>query len=269
MSAPGLDHVGVVSHDLQVLAAQYERLGFTLTPLARQADGRIGNRCAMLKHCYIELLAVVGPNARSTTLERFLARYAGVHILAFAIADEAIELARLQRAGIDAAAASQLERLVDDADPAGVKARFGLIQLPGQPEARINLVRHHTPDALWRAEFLRHANHAATLVEVEIAVAAPIESAARLSRLIGCVVIPDRRSGFDLDLPVGRVRLAEAADGGMAPYVRELTIATGDSNAAINRLLVDRKITHARHDNSVIVPPGAAGGISLRFVPSD
>ena len=33
-----LDHVGVVTRDLAALAARYEGLGFTLTPLARQAD---------------------------------------------------------------------------------------------------------------------------------------------------------------------------------------------------------------------------------------
>ena len=75
MTAPTLDHVGVVASDLAALAAAYGRLGFTLTPLARYADGRIGNRCVMLRSAYIELLAVVDPNARSATLERFLARY--------------------------------------------------------------------------------------------------------------------------------------------------------------------------------------------------
>ena len=258
----------MVTQELAALAAQYERLGFTLTPLARQTDGRIGNRCVMLRQSYIELLAVVDPKARSETLERFLARYAGVHILAFSIADEAAELARLRRAAIDASAANQIERLVDAADPAGAKARFGLIALPDQPEGRINLVRHYTADALWRADFLRHANHAATLAQVEIAVTAPIETAARLSPLVGCVVVPDPAGGFALDLPHGRVRLVEAARGGMAPHVRELTIGTTDGNTAIGRLATQRKIAHSRHDNSVIVPPEAAGGVSLRFVPS-
>ncbi len=77
VSGTVLDHVGVVTHDLAALASQYERLGFTLTPLACQADGHIGNRCVMLRRSYVELLAVVDPNAGSATLDRFLARYAG------------------------------------------------------------------------------------------------------------------------------------------------------------------------------------------------
>src|SRR5579872_1164412 len=116
MSDVALDHVGVVTRDLAALAGQYERLGFTLTPLARQADGRIGNRCAMLRQGYIELLAVADPNAISATLERFLARYAGIHIMAFAIQDEQTTLARLHRAGTASASVIRLDRAIDDAD---------------------------------------------------------------------------------------------------------------------------------------------------------
>lgn len=103
-----LDHVGVVTRDLAALAEQYEQLGFTLTPLARQADGRIGNRCAMLQGSYIELLAVVDPKARSATLDRFLQRYAGIHVLAFSIDDPQSALARLRRARIETADISHL-----------------------------------------------------------------------------------------------------------------------------------------------------------------
>src|ERR1700748_842849 len=127
MSA-ALDHVGVVTRDLVALAEQYQRLGFAPTPLARQADGRIGNRCLMLSGSYIELLAVVDPTARSVTLDRFLARHVGIHILAFAIPDEQAALRRLRRAGYSTASVIRTERGVDDADPTGPIARFALVQ---------------------------------------------------------------------------------------------------------------------------------------------
>ena len=119
MTTPALDHVGVVGNDLAALAAAYESLGFTLTPFARYADGRIGNRCVMLQGSYIELLAVVDSNARSATLERFIARYAGIHILAFAIMDEQGAMERLRRAGIEQASVDRSARPFDDADPGG------------------------------------------------------------------------------------------------------------------------------------------------------
>ena len=92
--AVALDHVGVVGHDLAALAAQYERLGFTLTPRALAGGGRIANRCAMLRQGYLELMALA-PGGSSATVARMLARHAGAHIIALAVDDEAATIARL------------------------------------------------------------------------------------------------------------------------------------------------------------------------------
>jgi hypothetical protein len=269
MSAVALDHVGIVTRDLAVLARQYERLGFTLTPLARQTDGRIGNRCAMLRQGYIELLAVVDPNASSATVERFLSRYAGIHILAFFLDDLQTALARLRRAGLEPLTISQFDRPIDDTNPGGGRARFAVIQLPDQPEGRINLVHHLTPEALWQERFLRHPNHAAALAEVVIAVDEPAASVARLSRLVGCPVFPDPTGGFVLDLRHGRVRLLPGTAGATGlPRINGLTVRTMDGNNAIGRLLAERGIAHSRHGDAMVIDPDSAGGVALRFVPA-
>jgi Glyoxalase-like domain len=268
MSGVALDHVGVVARDLTALAGQYEHLGFTLTPFARQADGRIGNRCAMLRQGYIELLAVVDPTAGSATLDRFLARYAGIHILAFAIQDELSVFARLHRAGIAAAPAIRFDRAIDDTDPDGLRARFSLIQLPDQPEGRINLVRHLTAEALWQERFLHHPNNAVALAGVLIVVDDPAAAAARFSRLVGCPVVPHPAGGLALDLPRGCVRLvADTALSSVVPRIIGLAVRTSDGNQAIARLLVERGIAHRRLGDSLTVDADAAGGVALRFVP--
>jgi hypothetical protein len=237
-----LDHVGVVTRDLATLAAQYERLGFTLTPLARHADGRIGNRCAMLRQGYIELMAVVDPNAGSATLERFLARYAGVHILAFSIADPQAHVTRLRHAGIEGPTVTRFERQVDSGTSA--TARFDLVQLPDQPEGRFNLVHHLTPELLWQQRFMHHPNNAISLDAIELSVAFPVATAARLSRLLGCPVVPDATQGFTLELTRGQLRLIE----GPGPRITRLTIAT--SNAGRGDIVIDA---------------ADAGGVTLQF----
>jgi Glyoxalase-like domain len=268
MSGVALDHVGVVTRDLTALATQYERLGFTLTPLARQADGRIGNRCAMLRQGYIELLAVVDPNAGSATLDRFLVRYAGIHILAFAIQDEQAVLARLHRAGIDAASVSRFERAIDDTDTTGPRARFALIQLPDQPEGRINLVRHLTPETLWQERFLHHPNNAVALAEVVIVVDDPAETAARFSRLVGCPVVPDPLGGLALDLPQGRVRVvSDLSLPSVVPRIHGIAVRTNDGNAAIRRLLGQHRIAHRGVGDTLSIDAVDTGGVTLRFVP--
>jgi hypothetical protein len=274
MSGVALDHVGVVTRDLAALAAQYEQLGFNLAPFARQSDGRIGNRCAMLRRGYVELLAVVDPNASSATLDRFLARYAGVHILAFAMDDPQATLARLRRAGIDAPTLAHSERAIDDTNPTGARARFAIIALPDQAEGRINLVRHLTPEALWQQRLLHHPNQAVGLDEVVLAVADPAETAARFSRLVGCVVVPDPSGGFALDLTHGRVRVVSdsalhsvlpCVDPPTVPCIVGLTITTSDRNRAVGRLLTERHITHSSYGDSLLVEPARAGGVAVCF----
>ncbi len=274
MSSVALDHVGVVTDDLHVLVEQYQQLGFMLTPLSRQADGRIGNRCAMLRRSYIELLAVVDPKASSATLDRFLQRYAGIHIMAFSIDDPRSALARLRRAGIEACT-SQLSRAIDDMHPAGGRARFALIQTQEQPEGRINLVHHLTPEVLWQERFLMHANHAESLDAVVIVVAEPADTAARFSRLVGCAVVPDPEGGFALDLMHGRVLLrAFNADAPAVPCIAGLNVRTSDGNAAVTRLLGERGIAHRLLNGAVLVEPVHAGratcrrGTGLGFGPS-
>lgn len=276
MSTGALDHVGVVSRDLSGLAGQFERLGFLLTPFARQSDGRIGNRCAMLRNGYIELLAVVDPRAGSATLDRLLARYAGIHILAFAMADEQATLARLDRADMAASGVTQLDRAIDDSNPHGPRARFAFIPIPDQTEGRVNLVRHLTPELLWQDRLLRHANNATALADVMLAVADPAEAAARFSRIAGCPVVPDPVGGFALDLRHGHVRLLSVAalitvlpdiHVPALPSIVGITVATSDANEAIGRLVVERGIACYRHADRLVVDPNAAGGVAVRFVP--
>lgn len=212
-----LDHAGLAGNDIGRLHAQYAALGFTLTPLARQS-GRLAlggplvpwgtaNRCAMLRDGYIELLGVVDPAAPLNGLDGFLAKCAGLHILAFSIDDESAALARLRRAGVDIAGVLHLERPVDSADPDGPQARFARLPLPNAPEGRIQLIRHLTPEAIWQERFMGHANRAVALDGVIVASAEPAESAARFSKLTGRPVTPDPAGGFVLDLVRGQVRI--------------------------------------------------------------
>ena len=283
-TAASLDHVGIAGRDLGAMAAAFERLGFQLTPLARHSgkrtpDGPVvpfgtGNRCIMLREGYIELIAIVDPAAFSNTLDRFLARYAGIHIIALGIDDEAANLDRLRRAGIDIPGVAYLERPVDDADPSGPRARFARLPLPDAPEGRLQLIRHLTPEAIWQERFLAHPNHAVALEEVVIAVEHPAESAARFSRLAGRPVVPDAAGGFALPLPRGTVRLLPpdalgAAFPGAAvpslPFIAGLVVRSGEI-AATARLLGERGVPYRALGTDLLVGADQGAGAALRFI---
>lgn len=272
-----LDHAGLAGPDIAALHAAYEALGFTLTPLARQsgrlrADGPVvqwgtANRCAMLRHGYIELLGIVDPAAPANGLDAFLARYPGLHILALGIDDEDAALARLRRAGLDIPGVLHLVRPVDSADPDGPQARFARLPLPDAPEGRIQLIRHLTPEAIWQDRFTTHPNRALALDAMILAVENPADTAARLSSLAGRPVLPDPAGGFALPLDHGLVRilppeaLAAVLPGltpPTLPFMAGIVVRTDDAAATARTLI----------PNLAPIPGGwmtQAGGAAIVF----
>jgi hypothetical protein len=266
MTAPiVLDHVGVVGRDLDAVAASYDLLGFTLTPRVPTAGGRIVNRCAMLGQGYLELMALA-PGGTSATLDRFLVRYEGAHIIALGVDDLAATRTRLRRDGYDCPDIEQSQRPVDTV-AGGPVARFAHLAIPEQPEARINLIQHLTPELLWQQRFLAHANHVVALEEVTLVVAAPAVTAERFSRLSRCVVVPDQAGGFALDLSRGRVRLLppDAVPAPTIPAIVSVTLHTDDGNAAIVRIAQQNSLRYRIHQDRLNVPPDAARGLALQF----
>ncbi len=266
-----LDHVGVGAVDLASLAAAYERLGFTLTPVARHRGKATHNRCIMLQHGYLELIAPVDPSIPDN-LHGQLDRYAGLHIIALGIHDSAATLARLNQAGLAIPAITPLERPVDEADPHSPVARFERIPLPDAPESTIQLIKHLTREAIWQPRFTAHANGAVSLEAVVLAVPEPAETAARFSRLAGVPVVPDPAGGFALVMERGRVRiLPEAGVAAVFPVVAApaspsivgMVVATADRCAALRPILAG--VAHRDLADGVMVLPEDAGGAALLF----
>ncbi len=255
-AATGLDHVGIAGAGLDTLAGAFLDLGFHLTPYAAHASGRTANRCVMLRDGgYLELMATV-PGQNSATLDRFLARGPGAHVLALEVADEAAARGRLTRAGVAAGEVSITERLMDQAAPEGPRARFALLMPPDPPEGRVLLIRHLTPGLLWRPEYVVHPNGATTLSEVVYASDAPASTMTTLSRLAGRPAQPDSLGGYQLPLDRGRVRvLPRAAAAELFPGVPNPSVIPSLMGLTIAADIASARVVHA-------------GGVAIRFVPA-
>lgn len=274
MSAAALDHVGIAGPDLDALRIAYERLGFRLTPRAQHhAPGPdlvvrpigTGNHCAMLRQGYLELIAVIDPTLPSNTLDRFLARYHGLHIIAFEIEDPEAERARLREAGIAIPGVAWLERPIE-VQGGTATARFARLPMPEAPEGRIQLIRHLTPELLWQPDLLDHPNRAVALDEVTVVVGDPAASADRFARLVGIAATPVS-DGLVITLPRGRVRITtgEPYPGVAAPslpFIAGVTLRTDDGGATIRRIVGTAGRETA---DGFLVPPAAAGGAALLF----
>jgi hypothetical protein len=291
-TALALDHLGVAARDLAPICAAYERLGFTLSPIAQQSGRRrpdlavekygSGNRCAFLKHGYIELIAILDPALFDNNLNAFLARYPGTHILALAMLDEEANLTRLRAAGIDIPGVAYLERPVEAGGPI---ARFARLPFPDPPEGRVQLIRHLTPELVWQDRWMDHANKAEVLEAAILCADNPAETAARLSRLAGLPVEPDPVGGFLLRLPGAaraagpkapaletRVRvltpeaLASVLPGVVppaSPFMAGMVVRTADGAASARRILTGMP-THEAPEG-IMVPPELAAGAAIIF----
>jgi hypothetical protein len=189
-----LDHVAHFVPAMDRAAEALERCGFRLTPFTAQTnweDGKpvsagTGNRCAMLRRGYIEILAATADTPLAQQLNGRLLRHVGLHLAAFSAADAAGEHHRLAAAGFPVLPLVDMRRPVITGE--GEKwARFTIARIaPGvMPEGRTQFLTHHNEELVWRTSFPDHPNGALALLAVWIAAADPDEAAERFARFTG------------------------------------------------------------------------------------
>jgi len=214
-----LDHVGHFVRDPQAASRALARAGFAPTPVSVQVvpdpEGAprptgTGNVTAMFSRGYIEVLFKTAETALGRELEAALARHAGVHLAAFAVADAAAAHRRLAAAGFRMQPLVHMQRPVETGDAPGIAA-FTLARLEaGQmPEGRIQILTHRTEAMVWQPRWLSHPNGAVALTDVIIAARDLEDAAQRFARFTGRKAIPSP-SGEIIELDRGRVQLMSA-----------------------------------------------------------
>ena len=278
-----LDHVAVVSRRADALFDAYERMGFVLTPVSRHSGSirpgeppvpwGTGNRCAMFRSGYLELLAIIEPDMFCGMFPALLDKYEGLHIMAFGCDDAGAAETRLRDSGVGVQGIVSLQRELETPDGTGL-ARFSLVRLePDEaPEARLNVIQHHTPELLWQPHLLSHPNRAVALVELVTCVADPDEAGARYARLLG--VDRERRGAARiLTLPRGRFVLVAPGDlaavlpgitAPVVPFVAAFSVATEDL-ARTRRCLEEGGVGFEEWDGRVMVPREAGCGAVCIF----
>ncbi|MGE0036426.1 MAG: VOC family protein [Xanthobacteraceae bacterium] len=215
-----LDHVGHFVRDPQAAAQALARVGFAPAPLSVQVNPDpaggppqltgTGNVTAMFARGYVEVLFKTADTPLGRELDAGLARYPGIHLAAFAVADAGAEHARLAAAGFRMQPVISMQRPVETVNGAGTAA-FTLARLEaGQmSEGRIQMLTHHTEDMVWQPRWLTHPNGAFGLAGLTIAVADVNEAAARFARFTGRSA-ETSPAGTSIRLDRGRLDLVAA-----------------------------------------------------------
>jgi hypothetical protein len=215
-----LDHIGHFVRDPQAAARALTRAGFAPTPVSIQSnpdpDGGAprptgtGNITAMLKRGYIEVLFKTAETPLGREFDAAMARYPGVHLAAFAVADAANAHRRLAASGFRVRPLAEMQRPVDF-DEKVEMAAFTIARLePDEmPEGRIQILTHRTEHIVWQPRWLAHPNGALGLVSVAIVVADANAAAERFARFTGRPANPTS-FGRSIRLDRGRVDLMTA-----------------------------------------------------------
>jgi Glyoxalase-like domain len=280
-----LDHVAHFVADADSAARALARVGFTTTQPSIQVNPDTGggppqptgtgNVTAMLDRGYIEFLFKTADTPLAKQFDTAMARYRGLHLVAFAVADAAGTHARLATAGFALQPVVDMQRPVETSDGNGIAA-FSIVRLqPGEmPEGRIQALTHRTESTVWQERWLTHRNGATGLLDAVIVEPDVGEAAARFARFLGRPAAFDR-FGQSITLDRGRVQfmsslmLAEALPGleiPALPFVCAYGIAV-KSLAATAASLDAGGIAFTRRDGCLVAAfPEALGDGCWAFV---
>jgi hypothetical protein len=272
--APGalvLDHIAHWVPDRAAAETELRRLGFAPTPFSEQftraspeappISAGTGNHCAMLERGYLEFLAPIGDTPNAASLRAGIARYTGVHLIAFGTVEPGRERERLAREGFGPLPAVALERDIGAPDGTA-RAKFAVVRTPAgtMPEGRVQFVEQRTPELLWQPRRLEHPNSATALTRVHLCVADPAEAVARFARYTGLTAatidgapgLATSRGDLVFRDPAD-TKAALGVEAPAVPWIAGCTLACRD----LARVPPGREAAQGR----VVVPSAALGGV--------
>jgi hypothetical protein len=279
-SIAGIDHAVVAVRDLDAAAANWKRLGFTISPRGtHSAHMGTGNYTIMLGEDYMELLGVLTASEHNAPTRNYLdATGGGIERVAFTTPSAAAGAAELRTMGYAAIGPTDFERPVTMPDGRKAAAKFATFQWPVKEApggVRLFACQHKTRETVWIPELQKHANSAKRIARVFIVTPKPDEDAKHLAKMIagdvqagadGSAVVPTGFGRADF------VFLSRDALGKKYPGVdvsalparagAGLELVANDLSAA-NVAIGAKAVASA---GAVVVPPAAANGVLLAFV---
>ena len=183
----GIDHCFALVHDLDIAAAQFEALGFTLSPKGMHSEAKgSANYTIMFPDDYFELLGLIRATPVNAPRREMLAHSGeGLHAIACRIKDAEKAAQALTDLGIETYGLNSFERPVPLPDGSTGRAAFATVSYaPDEvPRGIVFMCEHQTRETVWLPELLTHKNGACGLAAILALSDAPAEEAPRFARL--------------------------------------------------------------------------------------
>lgn len=183
----GVDHCFALVDDLDVAAAQYQALGFTLSPRGTHSPSKgTANYTIMFPDDYFELLGVLQrTELNAARHDRLKDMGQGLHAVACRIDDAEAAADALATLGLTTQGLGSFSRPVDLPDGSEANAAFSTVAFtPDQiPLGSVFMCQHKTRETVWIPELLEHANTACGLSAILAMSETPLQDAERFAQL--------------------------------------------------------------------------------------
>lgn len=276
----GVDHCVILVRDLDSARERMRALGFLTTPRGTHSDHMgTGNYCIMLRKAYFEILGVLVPREANARWRKVLEVREGLNIVALATDDAAAARAELVAAGLDPSEPLDFARPVDLPEgPGEASFRVALIPEHNTPGTNMFVCQHFTPELVWHASYVDHANGAEGLRSVTVVADDPAALATPYGRIFGDGAVT--RQGDSAAIDTGDTPIHVLTPAGLAgrypgvaanpraqtPYLAGLAFDVAD-RAATAACFAGSGVAHAvLLDGGLCVAPADACGTLLEFV---
>lgn len=284
MSHPvrGVDHCFVLVDDLDKAEAQYQALGFNLSPRGLHSEAKgSANYTIMFPDDYFELLGLLKATPLNEPRRKSLATAGqGLHAIACRIDSAEDAEKSLNELGIRTFGLGSFERPVPLPSGGEAVAAFSTLLFDGAevPMGSVFMCQHKTPETVWLPDLLTHPNSACGLYAILIESAAPEQHAKDYARLWADGRVVSTSDGYAVEtgenstplVLVTRTSLeARYPDldmtGCASGVFSGLQIKVTDLDAA-RRCLQEAGVTATQTDLGLAAAPQDTSGVILEFV---
>jgi len=281
-----LDHVGWFVPDMNEASQAFQRLGFPLTPFTvhmnEQPDGSrvpsgTANRCGMIERGYLEVLTRLPEvdSAITRQMDDGLARYTGLHLIAFTVSDTEATTERLRTAGFEPDPPVALRRPMPLDSGGEATAAFSVIRLPSDAmaEGRVQVLSQDTPDVVWQRSVIASDNSAEMLSGLLICVWDPDETVKRYERFTGKTA-EARGEGYRIALDRGQIAICSQSECEQVlpgidvpglPFIAAASIRSRDVGETRAFFMTQGVPFLADDGDRIVVSPAAGMGAAFVF----
>jgi catechol 2,3-dioxygenase-like lactoylglutathione lyase family enzyme len=277
----GIDHGTIAVHDLEAARSNWQRLGFTLSPIGRHTGWGTANYAMAFGRNYLALIGVVDPAAPLPgRLADALAKREGMFAIALGTDDADAAYADLKAAGLNPGEVIDMARDVEvpgQSEP--TRPRFRILQLPESvtPGLDVSLTQHLTPELVWRPEWQLHANGALGIAAITVVVDDPEPLLEPYEQLFGpgsCTPTDDILTIFtghgqltfvtpdDLNLIYPDVVIEETAQ---TPFIAGASLKVRATDTVADYLTQSGVPYTRSEDSTVRIAPAQANGVVVEF----